>query len=179
LAGMNNPAGRLPVTFYKSTDQLPPFEDYSMKARTYRYFQGEPLYPFGYGLSYSKFAYSNLQLSSATLKAGDPLAVEADVRNTGKQDGDEVAELYVTYPSVPGAPLRALRGFVRVHLTAGSSQHVQFKLNPRDLSIVNTEGGRVIAAGQYGLTVGGGQPGKTDSQAEAKFSIEGESALPD
>ena len=114
LAGANNPAGRLPVTFYKGTEQLPPFEDYAMKNRTYRYFEGQPLYPFGYGLSYSKFEYSGMKLSNPQLAAGNPLDVEVDIKNTGKRDGDEVAELYITFPKVPGAPLKALRGFTRV-----------------------------------------------------------------
>src|SRR5208282_4052002 len=92
LAGVNNPAGRLPVTFYTGIEQLPPFEDYAMKGRTYRYFEGQPLYPFGYGLSYSKFSYSNLKLSTTTLNAGDPLTVEADVKNESDRDGDEVVE---------------------------------------------------------------------------------------
>lgn len=179
LAGVNNPAGRLPVTFYKGTDQLPPFEDYAMKSRTYRYFEGQPLYPFGYGLSYSQFAYSNLRLSASTLKAGDTLAVDADVRNTSKRDGDEVAQLYITYPSLPGAPLRALRGFARIHLAAGAMQHIRFTLDSRDLSTVNDSGVRLVAPGDYRINVGGGQPGTSAPQSEAKFSIEGESKLPD
>jgi beta-glucosidase len=122
LAGVNNPAGRLPVTFYKGTEQLPEFEDYAMKNRTYRYFTGEPLYGFGHGLSYTTFEYSGMKLSNPSLNAGDPLDVEVDVKNTGKRDGDEVAELYISYLKLPGAPLRALRGFTRVHLKAGE-QH--------------------------------------------------------
>src|SRR5665811_818540 len=94
----------------------PSFEDYAMKNRTYRYFTGEPLYPFGYGLSYSKFAYSNLKLSTTNLTAGDSLDVDADVQNAGQRAGDEVAELYLTPPQVPGAPLRALRAFTRVRV---------------------------------------------------------------
>src|SRR5258708_34363651 len=108
-AGGNNPAGRLAVTFYKSTDQLPPFEDYSMKNRTYRYFEGQPLYPFGHGLSYSKFEYANLKLSAPTLNAGDPLSVEADVKNASERDGDEVVELYLRFQKSPYAPIHALR----------------------------------------------------------------------
>ena len=104
LAGVNNPAGRLPVTFYKGVEQLPPFEDYSMKNRTYRYFEGQPLYPFGYGLSYSKFEYSNLKLSATTLNAGDPLTVDADVKNASERDGDEVVQLYLSFPKSPDAP---------------------------------------------------------------------------
>ena len=124
LAGVNNPGGRLPVTFYKGVEQLPEFEDYAMKNRTYRYFAGEPLYPFGYGLTYSKFEYSNLKLSSPELQAGNPLAVDVDVKNSGQRAGDEVVELYISFPKLPGAPLRALRGFTRVHLGAGEVRHV-------------------------------------------------------
>jgi beta-glucosidase len=179
LAGINNPAGRLPVTFYKSTDQLPPFDDYAMKTRTYRYFDGQPLYPFGYGLSYSRFAYRNLKLSTITLKAGDTLTVDADVHNTSKRDDDEVAQLYLVPPPMPGAFLRALRGFARLHLAAGATQHVHFTLNPRDLSVVNEAGTRVIVPGAYTITIGGGQPGTGAPQTEGKFSIAGESRLPD
>ncbi len=139
LAGINNPAGRLPVTFYKGVDQLPPFEDYAMKNRTYRYFTGEPLYPFGYGLSYSTFAYSNLKLSAAKLRAGNPLTAETDVKNTSPREGDEVVELYLSFPQSPIAPIRALRGFTRVHLAAGETKHVELTLNPRDLSEVNEQ----------------------------------------
>jgi beta-glucosidase len=179
LAGVNNPAGRLPVTFYKSVDQLPAFEDYSMKNRTYRYFEGEPLYPFGYGLSYSKFEYTNLKLSSTTLKAGDSLSVDADIKNVSEREGDEVAELYLSFPKSPAVPLRALRGFTRMHLGAGETQHVHFTLDARDLSEVNQQGDRVIANGVHRITVGGGQPGTNASQVEAEFRIEGNQRLPD
>jgi beta-glucosidase len=103
LAGVNNPGGRLPVTFYASLDQLPPFDDYSMQNRTYRYFQGKPLYGFGYGLSYSTFEYSNLRVSSPQIRAGEDLTVEVDLRNTSKIVGEEVAELYLEFPPIPGA----------------------------------------------------------------------------
>jgi beta-glucosidase len=179
LAGVNNPAGRLPVTFYKSVDQLPAFEDYSMKNRTYRYFEGEPLYPFGYGLSYSKFEYTNLKLSSTTLKAGDSLSVDADIKNVSEREGDEVAELYLSFPKSPAVPLRALRGFTRMHLGAGETQHVHFTLDARDLSEVNQQGDRVIANGVHRIIVGGGQPGTNASQVEAEFRIEGNQRLPD
>ena len=179
LGGANNPAGRLPVTFYKSVDQLPSFEDYAMKQRTYRYFTGQPLYPFGYGLNYSKFAYSNLKLSSPTLDAGNSLDVDADVRNTGQLDGDEVVEVYLTPPQIPGAPIRALRAFARVHLLAGGTQHVHFTLVPRDLSIVNDVGDRIVAGGQYRISVGGGQPETGTAVTESSFTIQGEQKLPD
>ena len=179
LAGTNNPAGRLPVTFYKSADQLPPFDDYDMKGRTYRYFDGQPLYPFGYGLSYSKFAYSNLQLSASKLNAGDPLTVEVDVRNTSAKDGDEVAQLYLTFPALPGTPRHALHGFTRLHVAAGQSQHAHFYLDARDLSMVNEAGDRLVAPGTYRITVGGGQPGTKAPIIDAQFAIEGEMKLPE
>ena len=179
LAGVNNPAGRLPVTFYKGTEQLPDFEDYSMKNRTYRYFTGEPLYGFGHGLSYTTFAYSGMNLSNSPLQAGNPLNVEVDVKNTGSRDGDEVAELYITFPQLAGAPLRALRGFKRVHCKAGEQQHVTLTLSPRDLSYVNEAGDRMISAGDYLITVGGGQPGTGAPHAEAHLTISGEEKLPE
>ena len=179
LAGTNNPAGRLPVTFYKGVEQLPEFEDYAMKNRTYRYFTGEPLYRFGYGLSYSKFEYSSLKLSSAELPAGDPLSVEVDVKNASPRPGDEVVELYVNFPQLPGTPLRALRGMTRVHLDAGEQRHVKLTLQPRDLSYVNEAGDRIVGAGDYVITVGGGQPGTGAAQAETHLSIRGEQPLPE
>ena len=99
-----------------------------MSNRTYRYFEGTPLYPFGYGLSYSKFEYSNVKLSAKQLSAGAPLTVDADVKNTSQRDGDEVAEIYLHFPNSPGAPLRALRGFTRVHIGAGETEHVRMML---------------------------------------------------
>jgi beta-glucosidase len=179
LAGVNNPAGRLPVTFYKGVEQLPVFEDYSMKNRTYRYFEGQPLYPFGYGLSYSKFEYSNLKLSTTTLTAGDSLSVDADVKNIADRAGDEVVELYLSFPKSPAAPIHALRGFKRVRLEAGESKHVHFDLGVRDLSGVNEKGDRVVAAGSYRVTVGGGQPGTAASKVDAEFKIAGSQMLPE
>ncbi len=179
LAGTNNPAGRLPVTFYKGVEQLPDFEDYSMKNRTYRYFTGEPLYPFGYGLSYSKFEYTNLKLSNPQLAAGDPLDVEVDVKNASSGAGEEVVEMYITFPKLAGAPLRALRGFTRVHLEAGAQQHVKLSLEPRDLSYVNESGDRYVSAGDYLITVGGGQPGTSAAKADAHLTITGEQKLPE
>jgi beta-glucosidase len=178
LAGINNPAGRLPVTFYKSIDQLPAFDDYAMKTRTYRYFAGEPLYPFGYGLSYSTFEYSNLKLSNTKLKAGDPLTVEADVKNASSRDGDEVAELYLSFPKSAIAPLRALRAFTRIHLAGGETRHIQFMLAARDLSEVDEKGDRIIAKGDYGIHVGGGQPGKA-AGADASLRITGHEKFPE
>ena len=179
LAGANNPAGRLPVTFYKGVEQLPAFEDYAMKNRTYRYFAGQPLYPFGYGLSYSKFEYSNLKLSATKLKAGDSLSVEADVKNVSQREGDEVAELYLSFPKSPAAPICALRGFTRIHLAAGETQRVHFALDPRDLSEVDEKGNRIVAGGSYRVSVGGGQPGTPAPQTDAEFQIKGNRKLPE
>jgi beta-glucosidase len=174
---VNNPAGRLPLTFYAGDDQLPKFEDYSMKGRTYRYFVGKPLYPFGYGLSYSKFSYGGLKLSATKLNAGQSLDVEVDVKNDSARDGDEVAELYLKFPASPDAPVRALRGLRRVHVAAGQTEHVHFTLDARGLSSVNAEGSRVVGAGEYRVSVGGGQPGTGASVVEAGFSVSGESVL--
>ena len=179
LAGANNPAGRLPVTFYTGVEQLPPFEDYSMSNRTYRYFEGQPLFPFGYGLSYSKFAYSNLKLSAATLNAGDPLSVEADVKNASGREGDEVVQLYLSFPKSPAAPRHALRGMTRVHLAAGETKRVQFSLDARDLSEVNSIGDRIVAAGAHRLYIGGGQPGTDAPGVETEFTISNEKRLPE
>jgi beta-glucosidase len=178
LAGVNNPAGRLPVTFYKGLSDLPPFSDYNMTNRTYRYYTGTPLYPFGYGLSYSKFEYSNLKLSTATLAAGSDLTVEADVKNVSRIAGDEVAQLYLVFPRIPGAPLRALRGFQRVNIPAGQTQHVKFTLNPRDLSCVDPDGVTHVAAGAYQVWVGGGQPNTKAPGLQAALTIQGEQKLP-
>ena len=173
LAGQNNPAGRLPVTFYKSVSQLPPFTDYSMKDRTYRYFTGEPLYGFGYGLSYSSFTFSNIQLSTYSVKAGQPLTVEADVKNTSGVAGDEVAELYIEYGQRADAPIRALKGFQRIHLAPGETRRVSFALDPRDLSLATENGALVVEPGSYTVFVGGSQPGKGATVASATFEITG------
>jgi beta-glucosidase len=179
LSGRNNPAGRLPVTFYKDVSQLPPFDDYSMKDRTYRYFEGTPLYPFGYGLSYTTFAYSGLIVPTAPVAAGSPVVVEATVTNTGKRAGDEVAQLYLSFPDVPGRPLRALRGFQRVHLEPGASQKLHFELQPRDLSMVTEAGEPIVAEGTYAISVGGNQPYVGVPVLMRPFEIKGTLNLPE
>ena len=179
LSGRNNPAGRLPVTFYKNVRQLPPFEDYSMQGRTYRYFQGEPLWAFGYGLSYTSFRYGPLSGPQRPLEAGDPLNVAVDVTNTGSVPGDEVVQLYLQFPDIPGAPRRALRGFQRIHLAAGATQRVSFHLQQRDLSMVTATGDIIVAQGHYAITVGGGQPGTGAPSASAAFDIQSQIRLPE
>jgi len=184
LAGDFSPAGRLPVTFYKSVDQLPQFEDYSMARRTYRYFDGEPLYPFGYGLSYTTFAYSNPRVDRAAIAAGDAATVSVDVANTGKVASDEVVQVYLTHDGIAGAPLRELHGFQRVHLDPGQSRTVSFTLSDRDLSIVDEAGKRQIVPGTVEVWMGGGQPAARTALpkpagAQAKFTITSAVTLPD
>jgi beta-glucosidase len=159
LFGDYNPAGRLPVTYYKSVDQLPPFEDYDMKGRTYRFFTGEPLYPFGYGLSYTTFSYGNLILPEK-VAAGEPVSVKVTVTNTGKRAGEEVVELYLTdeKASTP-RPVRQLEGFSRIMLKPGESRDVQFTLQPRQFSIIDKDNRRVIEPGYFTISAGGKQPG--------------------
>jgi beta-glucosidase len=157
LFGDANPAGRLPVTFYASAAQLPPFADYAMEGRTYRYFRGEPLYPFGHGLSYSKFEYSGLQLSRPRLGTRDPLEVSLDVANAGSRDGDEVVQLYVRdVEAPPGAASRELRGFERVRLKAGERKRVRFELVPeRDLARYDEVlGALAVEPGEFEIEVG-------------------------
>ncbi len=180
LSGSNNPAGRLPVTFYTGIDQLPPFEDYAMANRTYRYFKGKPLYAFGDGLSYTKFAYSAVRLSTGALHAGDTLTVDADVKNVGGQAGDEVAELYLAPPHTDVSPQLALAGFERLHLNPGETKHVTFRLDSRTLSQVDAKGVRAVRSGHYRVYIGGSQPGGDAAQAvrSADFTLVGRQQLP-
>jgi len=179
LSGHNNPAGRLPITFYKDVSQLPPFEDYSMKGRTYRYFEGTPLYPFGFGLSYSTFSYSGLTVPTGAVPAGSTVLAEVTVTNAGWRTGDEVAQLYLVFPDVHGAPLRALRAFQRVHLQGGASQRVRFELSPRDLSMVTEAGVPIVAEGEYAISVGGGQPHTGVPVLTRTFNVKGKLTLPE
>lgn len=160
LFGDYNPAGRLPVTFYKSVDQLPPFTDYSMQGRTYRYFKGQPLYPFGYGLSYTTFRYSNLRFKKNSVPAGETIEVSADVTNAGEREGEEVVQLYLTdsQASAP-VPIRALVGFDRISLRPREKRTVTFTITPRQMSLIDDSGKRVIEPGQFAVSVGGGQEG--------------------
>jgi beta-glucosidase len=171
LSGKNNPGGRLPVTFYTDVIQLPNFEDYSMHGRTYRYFEGKPLYPFGYGLSYTNFTYSGLQVPSEPITAGDTLHAHITVTNAGKVSGDEVVQLYLKFPKVPGAPNKALRGFQRVHLEPGASQDVKFELKPRDMSMVTELGDPIVPEGEFTLFIGGGQPDTSATTLNQTFRV--------
>jgi beta-glucosidase len=157
LFGDESPAGRLPVTFYQSAAQLPPFDDYHMEGRTYRYFRGEPLYPFGHGLSYARFEYSGLQVSPPRVGTTGRVEVSLDVRNAGPRDGDEVVQLYVSdvAPSRKAA-LRDLRGFERVPLKAGEQKRVRFELVPeRDLARYDeVQEAFVVEPGEFEFEVG-------------------------
>jgi len=157
LFGDYNPAGRLPVTFYKSPDQIPPFTEYAMKGKTYRFFAGEPLFRFGDGLSYTTFIYGNLVLPKQ-VKIGDPVKVTVDVTNAGSRDGEEVVQLYVKGRGTPGEPIRSLEGFQRIELKKNQKKTVEFTLKPEQLSHVLADGRRVIDAGTIEISIGGQQP---------------------
>jgi len=159
LFGDYNPAGRLPITWYRSVDQLPPFENYDMEGRTYRYFNGKPLYPFGYGLSYTSFEYSSLILPRK-IKTGDQAEIKVTVKNTGGLAGDEVAQLYLSdAEGGTSRPLRELKRFRRVHLEPGQSKVLTFKLEEQDFSLIGSNGRRVVEPGLFTVYAGGRQPG--------------------
>lgn len=158
LFGDYNPAGRLPVTFYKSDSDLPGFSDYSMRGRTYRYFNGEALYPFGYGLSYSQFRYT-ITKAPATATKGKPVTISFTLTNTSKRNGEEVAQLYITHLADVTKPIRALKGFQRVYLKAGETKTLSFTLSPEQLSLVNEAGEQYQPTGKISISIGGGQPG--------------------
>jgi len=168
LVGSNNPSGRLPVTFYASTSDLPAFVDYGMKERTYRFFTGKPLWGFGYGLSYTSFGYAGL-----AAKAGDtaaPVDISVTVRNSGKRPGEEVVQAYLVPPAETGATMtapvlqRQLVAFRRVALAPGKAQTLRLTLDPRSISTVARDGTRRVLPGAYRLWVGGGQPGAAPGQ---------------
>ena len=166
LAGKADPGGRLPLTFYSGLTDLPPFDDYAMKGRTYRYYTGTPVYTFGYGLSYTHFSYAPVTVAPINGAAENGLHVTTEVSNTGDRAGDDVAELYLTPPAFDGAPRLALRGFQRLTLKPGEHRLISFDLSPRDLSFVTRDGVRQLVPGQYRLSVGSGQPGvATDVQS--------------
>jgi beta-glucosidase len=156
LFGDYNPAGRLPVTFYRTVKDLPPFEEYAMKGRTYRYFTGIPLYPFGYGLSYTTFAYSALSLEKAVLHPGDSTEISFQITNTGSVDGDEVVQLYLRYPeSFEKRPLKELKAFKRIPVKSGEKKEIAFVISPGMLARYDYEKDiQVVEPGKYGFLVG-------------------------
>lgn len=166
IFGDYNPAGRLPVTFYKSVNDLPDFSDYKMDNRTYRYFRGEALYPFGYGLSYTTFSYSKLKVAKK-VKAGEPLKVSVTVKNTGSVAGEEVAQLYLSNldADVP-VPIRSLRGFDRIHLNPGETKTVSFEVAPDAFTVIDKNFKKVYDPGSFLIAVGGSQPVKAGTESE-------------
>jgi beta-glucosidase len=178
LAGQINPAGRLPLTFYRSVADLPPFDDYNMAGRTYRYFTGQPVYPFGYGLSYTHFSYGALIIEPLHGAPENGLRVSCTVANIGGTAGDEVAELYIQPPPFKGFPRVALRGFERLTLAPGEHRKVTFDLSPRDLSFVDTLGARRVMAGQYSVSIGSGQPGTGVPVQMGSVSLTNDAPIP-
>ncbi|MBB6251129.1 glycoside hydrolase family 3 C-terminal domain-containing protein [Nitrospirillum iridis] len=178
LSGKADPAGRLPLTFYHSVADLPPFDDYAMTGRTYRYFTGQAVYPFGFGLSYSRYSYGPLTVQPVGGRAENGVRVTATVTNTGGRAGEEVAQLYLKPPAFDGAPRLALRGFQRLSLAAGESRTVSFDLSPRDLSFVTREGDRQVMAGAYEVSVGSGQPDTGVAGQHARFTTAAGVPLP-
>jgi beta-glucosidase len=177
LSGENNPAGRLPVTFYAGIHDLPAFTDYTLKNRTYRYYSGKPLWGFGYGLSYSAFRYGPVTLSAPSVTAGQPITATLTVTNTSKIAGDEVVQVYLKTPQ-PDGPIHSLVGLQRIHLNPGESRAVSFELNPRSLSSVDNKGQRFLSSGVYRLSVGSAQPSETAAKSETSFTVRGRVELP-
>ncbi len=176
VLGNENPSGRTPMTFVKSVDDLPPFEDYSMEGRTYRYIRDyEPLYPFGYGLSYSTFSYSNLTFEKSVINAGAEQSVEVTVENTSKVDGEEVVQLYITDKSASVAvPVRQLAAIARVSLKAGERRVVKLNISADKMSLITDKGKRRVEAGDFEVSVGGGQPvAQTPSFVQGTFKVKG------
>ena len=171
ISGANNPAGRLPVTFYSGVDQLPPFGDYSMKNRTYRYFTGKPAYGFGFGLSYSTFAYSNLTLSGVMPTPSGDIKASVTVTNTSKVPGDEVVELYLVPPALPTHPLRKLVGFTRIHLNAGENTTVNLNISADSIKTITDDGSPAVLSGHYRVIAAGAQPQDAASFSEATFNV--------
>lgn len=158
IFGDTNPSGRLPVTFYSSVKQLPSFDDYSMEGKTYKYFRDKPLYPFGYGLSYTTFAYKLLSAPDRIKTNSDQISLTVEVQNTGSLKGEEVVQLYVSLEgSSYQVPIRALQGFKRVALEPGEKKQVSFVLKPQQFAALNDRAERVVEPGKISVTVGGGQ----------------------
>ena len=183
LFGKFSPGGKLPVTFVKSLDQLPPFTEYSMKGRTYRYLESDPLYPFGYGLSYSSFAFDSLSLSAESVTAGDPVEARVRVKNAGSLKADEVVQIYLSdLEASVRVPRWQLVGFRRVRLEPGASEEAAFTISPRQMAVIGDDGGRVLEPGRFRLYAGGSQPDERSTQLTgarplwAEFTVTGAAA---
>ncbi|GIZ09633.1 glycoside hydrolase family 3 C-terminal domain-containing protein [Flavobacterium sp. UMI-01] len=168
LFGNSSPSGHLPITFPKNVTQLPAYEDYSMKGRTYKYMTEEPMYPFGFGLTYSKTEFSNLKLSTNNLKEKQTLTVTVEVANTGNYDIDEVVQLYVNPMELSGGiPLKSLKAFERVSLKKGEKKNINFTLTPNNLKVINEQGQSVWRKGSYQLVIGNASPGALSTRLGA------------
>jgi beta-glucosidase len=173
-----SPSGKLPVTFPKSLEQLPAYEDYSMKGRTYRYMEAEPMYPFGFGLSYSRFEYSGIKLSTEKIKKGQSVEAQVTVNNTGNYEAEEVVQLYITDMTAANSPLFSLKDFKRVKLTPGSSTNIKFTITPAMMSVINEKGDSILDSGNFKVCIGGSLPGKRSEElgmpkhAEAIFAVQ-------
>ncbi|MHC5074094.1 MAG: glycoside hydrolase family 3 C-terminal domain-containing protein, partial [Planctomycetota bacterium] len=180
IFGDYNPGGKLPLTFYKSTSDLPDFRNYDMEDRTYRFFKGQPLYPFGYGLSYTSFAYSDLEIPD-TIKAGENVGLSVKIENTGSVAGDEVVQVYVKdIEASVRIPVHSLQAFKRIHLEPGETKTVQFNLSPKQIALLNDDMEWMVEPGEFVISVGGGQPGfnKTSSGVLSKYvNVTGNSCL--
>jgi beta-glucosidase len=169
LFGNYNPAGRLPITFPKSVDDLPPIEDYRMEGRTYRYAKKNPLYPFGYGLSYTEFEYTNFSLGSSEIEVGDPLILSVDVKNVGHMKGDEVVQVYIQdLESSVKVPHWSLQAFQRIPMEPNQQETIRFKIKPRQLAIINEEGKRILEPGSFRVYIGGSQPDEVSEKLRGK-----------
>ena len=174
IFGKVSPSGRLPITFPKSFDQLPDYENYDMQGRTYRFMKAEPFYPFGYGLSYTTFTYDGLKISSNSIKKGSDVQIEASIKNEGKYSGDEVVQLYIKrdIPQI-NTPIYALKGFKRVHINKGDSLNVHFTVSPEMMSIVNNDGKTVLESGKVKIFIGGSLPDERSKQLGMSKVLEG------
>jgi len=172
LFGDVSPSGKLPLTFPKSLDQLPAFDDYSMDRRTYRYSTEEPLYPFGFGLSYSRFEYTDLQLSSQSVKAGEVLPVNVTIHNQGNQRAAEVVQFYLSdLEASTIMPIHHLIGFEKVMLEAGESRVIRFSVTPEMMSFYDNDGKLTLEPGEFKLEVGGCSPGKRGQELGAPSPV--------
>jgi beta-glucosidase len=174
LFGDANPSGRLPITFPKSINDLPAFENYNMAGRTYRYMETEPLFPFGFGLSYAKFAYSDLKISALKIKNGETVTASCKITNTGKIEGEEVAQLYIKdLQSSFRVPNQSLKGIKKIHLAPGASQEITFVVTPELMSSVDESGKSVVEKGEILLTIGGSSPGQRSLELGAPEFLKG------
>ena len=173
IFGDVNPSGRLPITFPKSLDDLPPYDDYSMAGRTYRYMTKDPMYPFGFGLSYSPFSYETADVDILSINAGEEINIEVTVSNKGEMAGEEVVQLYVTdLEASVDVPISALKGFQRVFLEPGESKQVSFRINEKMLQMVNEEGKFILEPGEFRITIGGSSPGSRSLELGAADPVE-------